>query len=510
MNGKNLLIGLSHIDRKFIEESENDTVTGKSGANVEAQHVRKIFGRPVLVAAIIALMLFLMGCAVVYVMRMQDLHIGEHRIIQSQNNDLGESVGETEIQLDVLSLQGIKDSPNYLANQEWLQFTEGYTPELGEYWESDEAYWAYSVQNQVMVDKLDEICAKYGLNVIGKPWHEHVDCNQFLPLVGVDHLLKEDSAAAIHIPQGRFFPGGSFNVYGNLTLPDVEMPLYDLSLNYIQKDVFYDVFAYVDSSTVTERSYTTADGVSLLLLESETSGMILADREDCFITLSISLRDGVSLEEIAEQFDFTIQAKSIDAAAADAREQASIDEANADDPSKGRFVRDTYGEYVEDLLWSDSQMRMNGYTEEEINEKEYAFYDLDGNGEEDLLIFYDGYIHTVVGWKNGKTDEGKTYDLQLCEDNVLIEEAENVILGETWYHIFYFANNGETVFSNPKEQSIVRLKNDHGTWWRTSSTDHYADFDTQITEEEALEILNSYKPVTLNTRPLSQFEEPQR
>lgn len=47
-----------------------------------------------------------------------------------------------------------------------------------------------------------------------------------------------------------------------------------------------------------------------------------------------------------------------------------------------------------------------------------------------------------------------------------------------------------------------------GVWWRTSSTEHYVDFDTQITEEEAVEILNSYKPMELDFRPLTEFEEP--
>lgn len=36
---------------------------------------------------------------------------------------------------------------------------------------------------------------------------------------------------------------------------------------------------------------------------------------------------------------------------------------------------------------------------------------------------------------------------------------------------------------------------------RTSSTDHYADFDTRITEEEANAILNSYTPIHLETIP---------
>lgn len=63
MNGQNLLIGLSHIDRKFIEESENDTISGTKGTYEKSGQVRKVFRKPLLIAAIIALMLFLMGCA---------------------------------------------------------------------------------------------------------------------------------------------------------------------------------------------------------------------------------------------------------------------------------------------------------------------------------------------------------------------------------------------------------------------------------------------------------------
>lgn len=99
--------------------------------------------------------------------------------------------------------------------------------------------------------------------------------------------------------------------------------------------------------------------------------------------------------------------------------------------------------------------------------------------------------------------------MYLCEGNVLVDQYPVPGLDEYWYHIFRFADDGDPVFSNPKEQSIVHLKKcADGTWWRTSSTDHYAEFDTEISEEEAMEILNSYKPVELQTMPLTQFEEP--
>lgn len=484
MTGKELLTGIGNISHKYYEEAETAFLT-------EPQK-RRTLRKPLMVAAIIALTLLLVGCAVVYVLRLQDMSIGT------------ETIHGTE--LEVLSSQGIKDTPNYLANQEWLEFMQNYTPELKEYWDSEEAYWAYGVRDQFMVDKVDEICGKYGLNIIGKPWHEHVDCMEFLPLLGVDHLLKPDSKMTLTLPQGRFFPGGSFNVYGSLVIPDGKM-VPDLSFDYIKKDVFYDVFTYLNPDIVTQRNYTTAEGITLLLLESTESGMIMHDRGDCFITLGLRMCDGVTLEEIADQFDFMIQATAPDPSAADAREQTSIAESRGEDPFAGRFERDTYGEYVEDMLWSDQWKLQNGFTSDEIPERGCVLYDLDGNGEEELLVFIDGYIQNIISKKDGKTTEGKTYHMILCENNVLIDISE-LTPGERRYHIFYFANDGDPVFSNPKERSIVRLKEQHGSWWRTSSTDHYADFDTRITEAEAIEILNAYKPMTLDIRPMADFGQP--
>ena len=94
MNGKNILIGLSNIDRKLIEEAETDTIP--------AAHRGSVLRKPFLLAAIIALMLALVGCAVVYAMKIQDLKIGERTVIQTQDS----SRETTEIRLDVLSLQG--------------------------------------------------------------------------------------------------------------------------------------------------------------------------------------------------------------------------------------------------------------------------------------------------------------------------------------------------------------------------------------------------------------------
>lgn len=488
MTSLELAICLGEIPDEYIVEA-------RQTAQRENQSIRKIW----LIAAVIALAALLVGCAVVYALRLENLRIGQAEIPQPQVVTDGTNPTETETPVEILSLQGIRGSVNYQANQEWLNFIQSYTPKPVSGWDSSPEYWAYSLQDQTMVDKLNEICEKYGLKIIGKSWHEHQDCSHFLKLAGIDSLVKPEYLSVFQQPQGRFFPGGSFTVYGQLNLEGEEMPLF-VTYQYVKKDVFYDVFGYVRADGVTQKTITTEEGIPLLLLESGQSGIIFADKEDCFISVGADTSEAHSLEEIASYFDFSIQSVPLDTAAADAREQESL----ALSQQEMQQTPTSYTEYIQRVLENYS-----AGSDASLTPPEYTFYDLDGNGEEDLLIMKDGKILEIPVLVNGEIDIGKAYALQLCQDDVLIQESSYYFGDETWYHIFRFANNDDPVFSNPKEQSIVRLKKDgQGQWWRTSSTDHYADFDTQITEAEAMEILNSYQPVELETKPLSQFQEP--
>ena len=76
MKGEDLFLGLSYVNPEFIEEAE--TVT-------QLQEKRPVLSlrRPVLIAAIIAMLLMLVGCAVVYVLNMRQIHIGQQQTWQA-------------------------------------------------------------------------------------------------------------------------------------------------------------------------------------------------------------------------------------------------------------------------------------------------------------------------------------------------------------------------------------------------------------------------------------------
>lgn len=64
MNGKDLFSGLSYISKKYINEAENEAVSGKAGKFEAATHGKTLFHKSLLIAAVVATMLFLMGAAV--------------------------------------------------------------------------------------------------------------------------------------------------------------------------------------------------------------------------------------------------------------------------------------------------------------------------------------------------------------------------------------------------------------------------------------------------------------
>ena len=165
MNGKELLIGIGTIHPRYYEEAET-----------EAFSTRKHFRRPLLIAAIVALTALLVGCAVAYALSVGNLKLGTYSHTMPRYIDAeGNKVPETEITRDVISLQGIAGSPNFLAARGWVEFEPSYDPGPRVLEEADNNpitvssdYDAYFVYTQEMMDKIDEITKKYNLELAGE------------------------------------------------------------------------------------------------------------------------------------------------------------------------------------------------------------------------------------------------------------------------------------------------------------------------------------------------------
>lgn len=95
MNGKELFTGLSYISRKYVDEAEQDTLGGCAKGPVRLR-------RPLLIAALVALLLLLVGCAVAYatgwlqrVFSMRsDAPLSEEQIHYIEGNE--QPVGQTQ------------------------------------------------------------------------------------------------------------------------------------------------------------------------------------------------------------------------------------------------------------------------------------------------------------------------------------------------------------------------------------------------------------------------------
>ena len=87
--------------------------------------------RAVLIAAIIALTLLLVGCAVVYVLSMQDVKIGEATETRDYRLVDGTYVEDPhEVSQNVLTLAGLKGTKAYQACADFYAFKEEYTQNM--------------------------------------------------------------------------------------------------------------------------------------------------------------------------------------------------------------------------------------------------------------------------------------------------------------------------------------------------------------------------------------------
>ena len=301
MNGKDIFKGLRYIDDDIIEEAEFGMFPAKKG--------HRTIRRPLLVAAIIALTLLLVGCAVVYMLSMKEINIGQQQTYQDvfeYDPESGQAVaylGQETVTEEVLTLAGIKGSRNYQAAQEWFAFKQAYDPngeikasvskDLPEF---PEEYAYYNIYTQEMKDKLDEILDKYDLNLIGRTVPFRTE-ELTLKALGLENIAVVGSGAIMELDFAAYQECGNLNMDFNFILPGTdEKPELETRCHifYTHKDAFTDdVIALGEIDTWKEWNYTTASGDEVLIFRSpeDWRGYIFCDMPNYTVTLRYTFID---------------------------------------------------------------------------------------------------------------------------------------------------------------------------------------------------------------------------
>ena len=509
MSGQDLLTGFTFVRAEYIQESAQDMIPRRGGV-----HKRRFL----LIAAVVVLSLMLIGCAAVILMRLDALQIDQQEYTKPMYyQEDGETVPAAQAQQSVLSLQGIAGSPSMEASREWYEFEQSYDPDMTLMMAADqagfvppEAYQAYHVYTQEMIDKVDEICQKYNLQPAGKEvlvqlYQQKV----FFQVLGLDGLLKTDSNAQISSGSGYFYACGNFQFEFDLTVDGTPI---SASLRYAGKDYLDTVtLTMKDMGEVEEWNLTLEDGSTVLLVKNEKMGWIFRDREDAFLSLRLSSDDLTKekMEQAAQAVDFSLKPitpdleqaqKLLDEAEANYQaEQARLIQEAASKPWVNPFQHDSYADLI--AFFQENSYFADFYGAPYDNGGENLYYslmDLNGDGSAELLI---GSQDTV----NGLWTEQGSQVVPLIPGGETIYPCENGI-----WESYYFRDGSPvrhywelTKETEMKDVAYLAYDANFGQWM-------YSDYSQpntveQISEAQAQQIIASFVRLDVEMRPIEEF-----
>ena len=289
MNGQEIFLGLSYISRKYIEEAETETVSGGAG---KAHRIR----RPFLLAAVIALALLLVGCAAVYVLKMEHVKISSGTDQRDYSLVDGVYVKDPHtVDTTTLSMAGLKGSNAYKACADFY----AYETELRASVSSSGDWAGY---DDAINAKAQELAEQYGLKPEGQPLTFRTTRN-LCDALGVERFVRNSQDVSIDVDQGFCRDSGNFFVLLRFAFPEdqgYEVTYTSGALYWNRQDTFSrEYFTLEDRGDWVERNYTTSAGNTVLILTSPSQerGYIICDRGDALMTVWLDVNPELLSED---------------------------------------------------------------------------------------------------------------------------------------------------------------------------------------------------------------------
>jgi len=398
MNAMDLIYGLNNV---------RDSYVVAAGEFRQRKPKRLPKKKLWLIAAIIALTLLLVGCAVVYVLRLQDLKVGEYRYTApTVYDENGEAVPVPTHPLQtILSAQGA----NRQAFAEWSAYCQAHEKDGTESEDAEipEQYRkVYGCSNLEMATKLDEIAAKYGLKLLSS----QVDIPSYAPSVLFDALgIETLFERTCEYGSGSFYPEGSFALSLAFELDSDAWPYSNYANYHYSPKAYLEPHGTVlfDFENTNQWNYTRKDGQTVLLAMNHEQAFVFADSADAFITVSLASfkwdnatkveMPHAILEQIAETLVLSVQPHPADMSQVPQLLSAAqeADEAQRAQSTQERYTQG-YKSYIQNRL-------ANAATNYSLGTMYYSLYDLNGDGVPELLPGGKLTVWEVLSMRDGES-----------------------------------------------------------------------------------------------------------
>lgn len=354
----------------------------------------------------------------------------------------------------VIGLAGYQGSPEWQALAEWKLCLDAYDgggtefPGTGDRLDASfTRYSCYQVHSGELAEKMDEIAAKYDLK-LHTTSYDMQKHPELLELCG--DFLAEGKGS---LYPAYMYEDGTFQTEGTVFLAEDEV--WDFLLLRSVRGTFHDAMLDIsDVADYEEWQYATACGVVVNLALGSDKALILADLEDCFVTVAVrsivmpvyaGAAEGVTretLEAMADSIDFTVLSPVTPPKAPEVSESVLPAPTVERDPEAVKM----YAAILKNLLYSDilpdgTASGLQG------GSSQFAVCDVDGDGKEELVLLYDpGVTAGMAGYVIGYDGESGATHIQLAEypmfeflanGGLKALDSHNQTYGEMWPYSLY-------------------------------------------------------------------------
>lgn len=300
MNGKDIFVGLKYIGADLVQEAECDAFPAQETARPRRPR------RMLLIAALVAMMMLLVGCGVAVLMKMQDVKIADETAQREyiRQDGIYVEVSHT-VNTSTLSLSGLKGSKAYQASADFYAFQSAYKAEIDQMAQNGTLPKEFGEKDEylnTLAAKAEELAQQYGLKPEGGILDFRTTRN-LCDALGVERFVRDGQPVSTDVKGGVCRENGNFYLDIQFRFPEgqgyaLEHTSGRLLWNW--QDCFSrDYVTIEDSGDWVEKNYTTASGQEVLILHSPSheNGYILCNRGNAMMSVSLAVNHEMLTDE---------------------------------------------------------------------------------------------------------------------------------------------------------------------------------------------------------------------